>query len=37
LRAGVAAGTAAVTTFDESVFPAEKYYEIYESLQVTEI
>jgi 1-phosphofructokinase len=37
LRAGVAAGTAAVTTFDESVFPVEKYYEIYDGLSVSEI
>jgi 1-phosphofructokinase len=37
LRAGVAAGTAAVTTFDESVFPVEKYYEVYNGLSVTEI
>lgn len=36
LRAGVAAGTAAVTTFDESEFPIEKYYEIYNFLQVTD-
>ena len=37
LRAGVAAGTAAVTTFDENVFPAEKCAEIYKNLVVTEI
>lgn len=34
LRAGTAAGTAAVTTFDEIAFPREKYQEILESLQV---
>ncbi len=34
LRAGTAAGTAAVTTFDEIAFPPEKYKEIADSLQV---
>lgn len=37
LRAGTAAGTAAVTTFEELAFPREKYLEIYEGLQVTRI
>ncbi len=37
LRAGTAAGTAAVTTFDEIAFPPEKYKEIFESLQVTRL
>ena len=37
LRAGTAAGTAAITTFDEIAFPKEKYLEIYESLQVTRL
>lgn len=37
LRAGVAAGTAAVVTFAESGLPMEKYAEIYDSLQVSEL
>lgn len=36
LRAGVAAGTAAVTTFGTISFTKSKYEEIYESLSVTE-
>lgn len=36
LRAGVAAGTAAVTTFGTISFTKNKYEEIYKSLQVTE-
>ena len=37
LRAGVAAGTATVTTFDTISFTKSKYEEIFESLTVTEI
>ncbi len=37
LRAGVAAGTASVTTFGEISFRKEKYEEIYNTLTVTEI
>lgn len=37
LRAGVAAGTASVTTFGEISFRKEKYEEIYNTLMVTEI
>lgn len=37
LRSGVAAGTAAVTTFEESEMPVEKYAEIYESLQISRL
>ena len=37
LRAGVAAGTATVTTFDTISFTKLKYEEIFESLTVTEI
>lgn len=37
LRAGVAAGTASVTTFDTISFRKEKYEEIYNNLVVTEI
>lgn len=37
LRAGVAAGTATVTTFGTISFTKSKYEEIYESLNVTEI
>lgn len=37
LRCGVAAGTAAVTTFAESVLPMEKYAEVYDSLTVSEL
>lgn len=37
LRAGTAAGTAAITTFEEIAFPREKYLEIYEGLQVTKL
>lgn len=36
LRAGVAAGTATVTTFDTISFTKSKYEEIFESLSVTE-
>ena len=36
LRAGVAAGTATVTTFDTISFAKSKYEEIFESLSVTE-
>ncbi|MDE6059321.1 MAG: 1-phosphofructokinase family hexose kinase [Clostridia bacterium] len=36
LRAGVAAGTAAVTTFGTVSFQKEKYEEIFENLRVTE-
>lgn len=36
LRAGVAAGTATVTTFGTVSFTKEKYREIYDNLQVTE-
>ena len=36
LRAGVAAGTATVTTFDTISFTKAKYEEIYASLSVTE-
>lgn len=34
LRSGTAAGSAAISTFDDYAFSAEKYAEIYESLQV---
>ncbi|MBP5242229.1 MAG: bifunctional hydroxymethylpyrimidine kinase/phosphomethylpyrimidine kinase, partial [Clostridia bacterium] len=34
LRAGVAAGTAAITTFDEQTFSMEKYVEIHRGLRV---
>ncbi len=37
LRAGTAAGTAAITTFEELAFPRERYEEIYESLQVIKL
>ena len=37
LRAGVAAGTATVTTFDTISFTKSKYEEIFESLTVTEL
>ena len=37
LRAGVAAGTARVTTFESTSFLKSKYEEIYESLEITEI
>lgn len=37
LRAGVAAGTASVTTFDTISFRREKYDEIYHNLVVTEL
>lgn len=37
LRAGTAAGTAAVTTFEELGFPREKYLEQYETLQIKKI
>ena len=37
LRAGTAAGTAAVTTFREVAFPLEKYREIFDGLQVKRI
>ncbi len=37
LRSGVAAGTAAVTTFEELAFPYEKYLEIYEGLQIIKL
>ncbi len=37
LRAGVAAGTATVTTFAPTSFSREKYEEIYKNLTVTEI
>ena len=36
LRAGVAAGTATVTTFGTISFTKSKYEEIYESLSITE-
>ena len=37
LRAGVAAGTARVTTFESTSFSKSKYEEIYESLEIAEI
>lgn len=37
LRAGVAAGTARVTTFENTSFSKKKYEEIYQTLEITEI